>query len=36
MILREACKKVQIDILCIDETKLDDFFPDGQFKITDI
>ena len=22
--LREVCKKVQIDILCIDETKLDD------------
>ena len=31
--LREVCKKVQIDILCIDETKLDDSFPDSQFKI---
>ena len=25
--------KVLIDILCIDETKLDDTFPDAQFKI---
>ena len=25
--------QVQIDILCIDETKLDDSFPDSQFKI---
>ena len=24
--LRKVCKNVQIDILCIDETKLDDFF----------
>ena len=31
--LREVCKKVQIDILCIDETKLDNSFPDCQFKI---
>ena len=31
--LREVCRKVQIDILCIDETKLDDSFPDSQFKI---
>ena len=31
--LREVCKKVEIDILCIDETKLDDSFTDSQFKI---
>ena len=31
--LREVCKTVQIDILCINETKLDDSFPDSQFKI---
>ena len=31
--LREVCKKVQIDILCIDETKLDNSFPNIQFKI---
>ena len=30
---REVCKKVQIDVLCINETKLDDSFPDSQFKI---
>ena len=30
---REVCKKVEIDILCIDETKLDDSFTDSQFKI---
>ena len=30
---REVCKKVQIEILCIDETKHDDSFPDSQFKI---
>ena len=33
--LREVCKNVQIDILCIDETKLDDPFPDSQFKINE-
>ena len=26
-------KKAPIDILCIDETKLDSSFPDAQFKI---
>ena len=31
--LREVVDKVLIDILCIDETKLDDTFPDAQFKI---
>ena len=31
--LREVCKKVEIDILCIDETKLDDSYTDSQFKI---
>ena len=31
--LRKVFKNVQIDILCIDETKLDDSFPDIQFKI---
>ena len=31
--LREICKKAPIDILCIDETKLDDSYPDHQFKM---
>ena len=31
--LREVVEKAPIDILCIDETKLDDTFPDAQFKI---
>ena len=31
--LREVVDNVLIDILCIDETKLDDTFPDAQFKI---
>ena len=31
--LHAVCKKVQINILCIDETKLDDSFPDRQSKI---
>ena len=31
--MREVVDKVLIDILCIDETKLDDTFPDAQFKI---
>ena len=31
--LREICKKVQINILCVDETKLDDSLPDSQFKV---
>ena len=31
--LREIRKKVQIDILCIDETNFDCYFPDSLFKI---
>ena len=31
--LREVVDKVPIDILCIDETKLDESFPDSQFSI---
>ena len=31
--LREILLKAPIDILCIDETKLDDSFPDAQFLI---
>ena len=31
--LREICQKCPIEILCIDETKLDSSFPDQQFKI---
>ena len=31
--LRDVIAKVPIDILCIDETKLDDSFPDSQFLI---
>ena len=31
--LREICKKVQINIICVDETKLDDSLPDSQFKV---
>ena len=33
MSLREILKKVKIDVLCIDETKLDSSFPNHQFKI---
>ena len=33
MILTKFAKKVQTDIFCIDETKLDDSFPASQFKI---
>ena len=33
MILTKFAKKVQTDIFCIDEAKLDDSFPDSQFKI---
>ena len=33
--LREICKKVQINILCVDETKLDDFLI-VNLKLTDI
>ena len=31
--LREITKKFPLDIFCTDETKLDDSFPDHQFKI---
>ena len=31
--LREILKKAKIDVLCIDETKLDFSFPNHQFKI---
>ena len=31
--LREACSKAPIDLLCIDETKIDASFPDAQFHI---
>ena len=31
--LRKICRKAQIHILCIDETKLDESFPDAQFHI---
>ena len=31
--LRDVVAKVLIDILCIDETELDDSFPDSQFLI---
>ena len=32
--LREVLSKASIDILCIDETKLDASFPDHQFKVS--
>ena len=31
--LREIMSKVSLDIACIDETKLDESFPDSQFHI---
>ena len=31
--LRTICRKTQIQVLCIDETKLDESFPDAQFHI---
>ena len=31
--LREVCKNVQTDILCIDKTKLDGSFTESQIKI---
>ena len=31
--LRGSCSKSPIDILCIDETKLDSSYPDAQFEI---
>ena len=31
--LREVCGKAPMDLLCIDETKLDASFPNAQFHI---
>ena len=31
--LRDVAAKLHVDILCTDETKLDDSFPDSQFLI---
>ena len=31
--LRKICRKTEIHVLCIDETKLDESFPDAQFHI---
>ena len=31
--LRKICRKTQIHVLCIDETKLDESLPDAQFHI---
>ena len=31
--LREICLKTSIDILCVDETKLDSSYPNAQFHI---
>ena len=31
--LREICLKTSIDILCVDETKLDSSYPNAQFQI---
>ena len=31
--LREFCFKREVDILCIDETKIDAFYRDSQFQI---
>ena len=33
--LHEICKKYPFDILCVDETKLDSSYCDGQFQIND-
>ena len=33
MPLREVLSNAPIDVLCVDETKLDSSFPDHQFKI---
>ena len=30
---RKICRKAQIHVLCIDETKFDESFPDAQFHI---
>ena len=31
--LREILKNIPLEIICVDETRLDDSFPDQQFKI---
>ena len=33
--LREICKDSPIDVLCVDETKIDSSYPDAQFQIND-
>ena len=33
--LREICKESPIDILCVDETRIDSNYPDAQFQIND-
>ena len=33
--LREICKESPIDVLCVDETKIDSSYPDAQFQIND-
>ena len=33
--LREICKESPIDILCVDETKIDSSYPHAQFQIND-
>ena len=33
--LREICKESPIDILCVDETRIDSSYPDAQFQIND-
>ena len=33
MSLREICLKISINILCVDETKLDNSYPNAQFHI---
>ena len=32
---KKICKESPIDILCVDETKLDSSYPDAQFQIND-
>ena len=31
--VREFCFKTEVDIICIDETKIDPSYPDSQFHI---
>ena len=33
--MKKVLKKVQIDIFCIDAAKIDDSFPDSQFKVNE-